>query len=135
MGPQGPCRGKGARGQNLVHLQKVVLQIFRSPYLDNHSSESIHTWIIGTLQGCFDSMTLDPGYMLGIGLEVKIKYIFKNSISELNFTRSPYLDSDLSKSIQRVGCRAGFHSMTSDSRVHGWDGARSQNLEHFENVV
>ena len=61
--------------------------------------------------------------MPGIGLEVKSSTFSKNSISELNFTRSPYLDSHLSKSIRRVGCRAGFHSMTSDSMVGG--GARS----------
>ena len=27
----------------------LALKFFRSPYLDNHSSESIHTWTIDTL--------------------------------------------------------------------------------------
>ena len=35
-----------ARGQNLVHLQKVVFLC--QSFLDNHLSESIDTWIIDT---------------------------------------------------------------------------------------
>ena len=30
---------------------RLVLKFSRSPYLDNHSSESIHTWTIDTLYG------------------------------------------------------------------------------------
>ena len=51
IGPLGPCPG-GGRGQKLVDLQNVVflrLNVSRSPYLDNHLSESIQTWTIGTL--------------------------------------------------------------------------------------
>ena len=36
--------GGGGRGQNLVHLQNVVL----NPYLDNNLLEIIQTWTIGT---------------------------------------------------------------------------------------
>ena len=32
-------------------------------YLANHSSESIHIWTIGTLEGGFHSMILTPGSM------------------------------------------------------------------------
>ena len=51
IGPLGPCPCCG-RGQKLVNLQNVVflrLNVSRSPYLDNHLSESIQTWTIGTL--------------------------------------------------------------------------------------
>ena len=34
-----------ARGQNQIHLQTVVF----NPQLENHLSESFHTWTIGTL--------------------------------------------------------------------------------------
>ena len=49
--PLGPCQG-GSRGQKLVNLQNVVflrLNVSTSPYLDNHLSESIQTWTMGTL--------------------------------------------------------------------------------------
>ena len=41
---QGSMPGGGARGQNLVHFQNEVF----NPYHDNHLSESIQTWTIGT---------------------------------------------------------------------------------------
>ena len=44
--------GNWARGQYLVHLQKLgffVLKFSRSLYLCNHLSESIHSWTKGTL--------------------------------------------------------------------------------------
>ena len=37
----------GTSGQNLEYLQNVVF----NQYLDNHLSESYHTWTIGTLYG------------------------------------------------------------------------------------
>ena len=49
--PLGPCPG-GGRCQKLVNLQNMVflrLNVSRGPYLDNHLSESIQTWTIGTL--------------------------------------------------------------------------------------
>ena len=51
IGPLGPCPD-GGRGEKLVNLQNVVflhLNVCKSPYLDNHLSESIQTWTIGTL--------------------------------------------------------------------------------------
>ena len=43
--------GVGARGHNLVHIQKMIfaLRFSRSPYFDNHLSESIYTCTIDTL--------------------------------------------------------------------------------------
>ena len=49
----------------------LALKFSRSPYLDNHSLESIHTWAIDTLYGSFYGIgPLGPGQ--GLGLEVKI---------------------------------------------------------------
>ena len=37
--------------------------------------------------------------------------------------------------VPKEPCRVGFHSMTSDPRVHAGGGARGQNLVHLQNVV
>ena len=51
-------------------------------YLTNHSSESIHIWTIGTLEGrlSFGDSSLQ-GPCPGVGLEVKIKDTFKKCFS------------------------------------------------------
>ena len=52
IGPQGPCPGKGVTGSKSSTCSKCgisELKFSRSSYLDNHLSESIHTWTKGTL--------------------------------------------------------------------------------------
>ena len=49
------------------------VKVFRSPYLDNHLLESIHTWTIGTQYGQLSFHDLGPlGPCQGVWLEVKI---------------------------------------------------------------
>ena len=65
----------GAIGQNLVHLQKVVFLCLS--FLEVHilTTTFQKAFILGQNVHCrdsFDSMTLDPGSMLGLRLEVKI---------------------------------------------------------------
>ena len=50
--------GGGARGRNLVHIQKIGF--FRESFLDNHLSESIHTCTIDTLYGKLSFHDIGP---------------------------------------------------------------------------
>ena len=51
-------------------------------YLTNHSSESIHIWTIGTLEGRLSFHdSLPQGSFPGVGLEVKILDTFKKCFS------------------------------------------------------
>ena len=60
-----------------------ICKIFNSWYLGNHSSESIHVWNMGTLEGSHsfhDSWLHDSqGPCSGVGLEVKIKNTLKSN--------------------------------------------------------
>ena len=55
-----------------------MLKFLKWVYLNNHSSESIHTWAMGTLEGL---LTIDEFWPQGpcprVGLEVKIKDTLK----------------------------------------------------------
>ena len=53
--------------------QSFICKFFRSSYLDSHSSESIHIWTIGTLEGRLSFHDSWPqGPCPGVELEVKI---------------------------------------------------------------
>ena len=53
--------------------QSFICKFFKSSYLDSHSSESIHIWTIGTLEGRLSFHDSWPqGWCPGVGLEVKI---------------------------------------------------------------
>ena len=61
---------------------KFMFKFFKSSYLDNHSSESIHIWPIRTLDGWLsfhESRPMDP--CPRVGLEVKIEHTFKKCFS------------------------------------------------------
>ena len=64
-----------------VPVQNPVLKastISRSPYIDNHLSESIQTWTMDALYDCLSFHEFGPqGPCPGMGLDVKIEYIFK----------------------------------------------------------
>ena len=60
---------------SLPRSHHTMLKFFKSSYLDNHLSESVHigTIIIGTSEGGFHSINPDPRvHAPGFGLEVKI---------------------------------------------------------------
>ena len=62
----------------------------RSPYLDNHLSESTHTWTIGTLYGWLSFHDIGPQSPCPCST---------CDISVSMFSRSPYIDNNLSETI------------------------------------
>ena len=77
-------------------LVTLALKFSRSPYLDNHSSESIHTWTIDS----FHSMASGPWVQArGWGSRLKSRTPSKMAILALKFSRSPYHDNHSSESM------------------------------------
>ena len=59
-----------ARDQNLVHIQKIGFFAFkfsRSPYFNNHLSETSQTYTIIPCRVSFHSTTSDPRVHAGVG--------------------------------------------------------------------
>ena len=110
LAPQIPCRfsfhsttwdsrvhaGDGARGQNLVHIQKIGflrLSFLEVHYFDNHLSESIHTCPKDTLQGWLsfydiESRSSCPGWVKRSNYYSTYP---KDKIFVSKFSRSPYI--------------------------------------------
>ena len=66
------CSHHGRRRSH-SRSRHTLLKFSRSLYLDNHSSESIHTWTIDALYGWLSFHDIRPqGPCQGVGLEVKI---------------------------------------------------------------
>ena len=69
------------------HIRGIYFKVLRQSfscgvYLTNRWSESIHIWNIGTLEGLLPCHEFWPlGSCPGVGLEVKIKDIFKKCFS------------------------------------------------------
>ena len=86
---------------SLRRLIMFALKFSRSPYLDNHLSEGIHTWTICTLRGWLSFHAIGPqGLYPGTGATgSKSNTCSKCGISVLKFSRSSYLDNHLSEII------------------------------------
>ena len=84
----------------------------KSPYLDNHISESIHTWIIGTLLGwlSFHDIGLQGLHAGGWGWVSKYSTSSKCCISVSTFSRSTcFLMTTYQKAfIHRYSVRLAF---------------------------
>ena len=54
------------------HGDSFIFKFSKSSYLDSHSSESIHTWTIDTLEGrLLFHISWPQGWCRGVGLEIK----------------------------------------------------------------
>ena len=63
-------------------LHSFTLKQLEQRYLTDHSSESIHIWTIGTLEGQLSFHDSSPqGPCPGVGPEVKVKNTFKKHFS------------------------------------------------------
>ena len=100
----------------MFRYRHTVLKFSRSPYFDNHLSESIHTCTIETLYP--RKLRTPRVHAIGGARGQNVVHSI-NRILALKFSRSPYVDSRLSESVHTC----------SDPRVlagEGGGGARGQ---------
>ena len=83
--------------------QSFICKFFKSSYLHCHSSESIHFWTIGTLEGRLSFHDSWPqGWCPGVGLEVKVQDTFKKCFSTFL----------LWKQLRQIVCRTSVSLVT-----------------------
>ena len=102
----------------------LALKFSRSPYLDNHSSENIHTWTIDTYtcRVSFHFMTSDP-WVQARGWDWRLK---SRTPSKMAFLWYSFLEVHILTTTHQKAlilgplapCRAGFHSIASDPWIH-----------------